>query len=231
MLNDQQTTAARVQKRQMSVMLLLLGICIMFVLHIGLGKTMLTPEEVMRALFDRGGDEGFRHIVWNLRLPRALIAIVAGMMLGTAGAILQVIMRNPLVEPGLIGASAGAVCFAVLWMSYASDAFTKAVPLPFVALIGGLGAVMLVYALNARQQSNGARLALIGVIMTAILQSAVSLLLLQNQRGYLPFSCGHSARLTAEAGAAGRCFGHGLLLDCCSLCYIRDRRNFCSSEI
>lgn len=47
-------------------------------LLIGLGKTMLTPEEVERALFNGGGDTDFRHIVWNLRLPRALIAIVAG---------------------------------------------------------------------------------------------------------------------------------------------------------
>ncbi|ASA21586.1 FecCD family ABC transporter permease [Paenibacillus donghaensis] len=163
--------------------LLLLGIMLLFVLHIGLGKTVLTPEEVLRALFNHGGEEGFRHIVWNLRLPRALVAIAAGLMLGTAGAILQVVMRNPLVEPGLVGASSGAVLAAVLWISFASDTLVQAVPLTFVALIGGLGAVLLVIALNARHPGNGTRLALIGIIVTAILQSAVSLFLLQGQQG------------------------------------------------
>lgn len=167
----------------LAVLLLLLGISLLFVLTMGLGKAMLTPEEVFRALFNQERNDGFRHIVWNLRLPRALIAIAAGMMLGTAGAILQVIMRNPLVEPGLVGASTGAVLLAVLWMSFSPDALIKAVPLPLVALIGGLGAVLLVFVLNVRHQSNGTRLALIGVIMTAILQSATSLFLLHGQQG------------------------------------------------
>ena len=183
MLTNQRSLTVRNIRFQLSIGTLLLGIAILFVLYIGLGRTTLTIEEVWRALFNQDSDTGFRHIVWNLRLPRALIAIVAGMMLGTAGAILQVIMRNPLVEPWLIGASAGAVLLAVLWLTYASDVLTKLVPLPFIALIGGIGAVMLVYTLNMRHQSNGARLALIGLIMTAIMQSATSLILLKNQQG------------------------------------------------
>jgi iron complex transport system permease protein len=182
-LNQGEIQIKRARKRQLSILLPLVGIAVLFVLHIGLGKTMLTPDEVIRALFRHDADEGFRHIVWNLRFPRALVAIAAGMMLGTAGAILQVIMRNPLVEPGLIGASSGAVLMAVLWISYAPNAWTEFIPLPFIALLGGLSAVMLVYAMNARQQGNGARLALLGVILTAILQSATSLLLLKNQQG------------------------------------------------
>lgn len=175
--------AGRGKRFLLTVLLLLLGISSLFVLTIGLGKTLLTPEEVLRGLFNQGGNEGFHHIVRNLRLPRALIAITAGMMLGTAGAILQVIMRNPLIEPGLVGASSGAVMLAVLWMSFSTEALVKAVPLPLVALIGGLGAVLLVYALNTGHQSSGTRLALIGVIMTAVLQSLTSLFLLQGQQG------------------------------------------------
>lgn len=166
-----------------TLLLLLLGICILFVLHIGLGTTVLTPEEVLRALFNHGSDEGFRYIVWNLRLPRALIAANAGLMLGTAGAILQVVMRNPLVEPGLVGATSGAVLAAVLWVTFATDALVQAVPLTFVAMFGGFGALLVVITLNAGHAGNRARLALIGVIVTAILQSATSLFLLQGQQG------------------------------------------------
>lgn len=162
---------------------LLLGIAMMFVLHIGLGKASLTPEQVVQALFDHGSDEDLRYIVWNLRLPRALIAVAAGLMLGTAGAILQVVMRNPLVEPGLVGASSGAVLSAVLWLTFAADSLVRAVPLTVVALFGGLGAVLLVVTLNAGHAGNRTRLALIGLIVTAILQSATSLFLLQGQQG------------------------------------------------
>ncbi|WP_138752707.1 FecCD family ABC transporter permease [Paenibacillus sinopodophylli] len=173
----------RVRRLSLTAAVLLAGITVLLVLHIGLGKTLLTSDEVLLALFNRGGEEGYRHIVWNLRLPRALIAIATGMMLGTAGAILQAIMRNPLVEPGLVGASSGAVLFAVLWTSFSSAVWMTAVPLPFIALAGGLGAVLLVFALNVRQQSNAARLALIGMIVTAILQSVTSLFLLHGQQG------------------------------------------------
>ena len=59
-------------------------------------------------------------VIWHLRLPRALVAVVAGAMLALAGAILQAITGNPLAEPDLTGASAGGVFFAVLWLSRAS---------------------------------------------------------------------------------------------------------------
>ncbi|WP_199613730.1 FecCD family ABC transporter permease [Paenibacillus alkalitolerans] len=163
--------------------ILAFGVVLLFILHIGYGKTSFTPKEVILALFNLGGDDGARHIVWNLRFPRALVAVAAGVMLGIAGAILQTILRNPLVEPGLVGASSGAVLFAVLWgiASAGWNAGNKL--LQFVALAGGLGAAVLVFALNANQRGNSARLALVGVIVTSILQSTTSLLLLQNQQG------------------------------------------------
>ncbi|WNS40785.1 iron ABC transporter permease [Paenibacillus sp. MMS20-IR301] len=162
---------------------LLLGISVLFILHIGLGKTPLTPGQVMQALLHHGSEEDLRYIVWNLRLPRALIAIAAGLMLGTAGAILQVVMRNPLVEPGLVGASSCAVLSAVLWLTFAAEPLVQSVPLTVVALLGGLGAVLLVITLNAGHAGNRTRLALTGLIVTAVLQSATSLFLLQGQQG------------------------------------------------
>jgi iron complex transport system permease protein len=173
---------------RLTVGLLLLGILVLTILHVGLGKASISPREVLEALF--GGGQGEhptnRHIVWNLRLPRALIGVVAGAMLGMAGAILQTIMRNPLVEPGLIGASSGCVLFAVLWMTYGAGVntgYSEQALLPFVALAGGVCAVIAVYLINGVKENSTARLALTGVIMTAILQSATSLVLLKNQQG------------------------------------------------
>ncbi|MDQ0116518.1 FecCD family ABC transporter permease [Paenibacillus harenae] len=168
---------------QMTIGILLIALAAFVILHLAFGRTMMSLEEVLKALLNSSEDRGQHHIVWNLRLPRVLIAIASGLMLGLAGAILQVIMRNPLAEPGLIGASAGSVLFVVLWMLYVSGDMSTNATLPFVALLGGVITVGGIYLLNGTNGNNNLRLVLTGVIVTSILQSATSLLLLKNQEG------------------------------------------------
>ncbi len=155
----------------------------MLVLHIAFGRTSFSVEEVAKALLNVTEDDGTRHIVWNLRLPRVLVAIAAGAMLGLAGAILQVVMRNPLVEPGLIGVSAGAVLAVVLAMQWGTSAGLAGGGLSWAAMAGGMTAVVIIYLLNGRKGNSGARLALTGIVATSIIQSATSLLLLRSQEG------------------------------------------------
>ncbi len=174
---------ARSRKAAAVSLALTVGIALLFVLHVGFGKTSYAFGEVVSVLFHHGGDEGARHILWNLRFPRALIAIAAGAMLGVAGAVLQTVLRNPLAEPGLVGASSGAVLLAVMWLSFAAKPLVDVVPLPVVALAGGIGATAIVFALNSSQSGNGARLALIGAVASSMMQSAASLALLHRQEG------------------------------------------------
>src|SRR5213594_3914900 len=84
-------------------------------------------------------------IVWNLRAPRALLAFLVGGALGTAGASLQALVRNPLADPYLLGLSGGAGLGAV-----AAIALHLAGPwaLPLAAFAGALGAMGLVYRLG-----------------------------------------------------------------------------------
>ncbi|MDQ0057843.1 FecCD family ABC transporter permease [Paenibacillus harenae] len=168
---------------QMTIGILLIALAAFVILHLAFGRTMMSLEEVLKAILNSSEDRGRHHIVWNLRLPRVLIAIASGLMLGLAGAILQVIMRNPLAEPGLIGASAGSVLFVVLWMLYVSGDMSTNAMLPFVALLGGVITVGGIYFLNGTNGNNNLRLVLTGVIVTSILQSATSLLLLKSQDG------------------------------------------------
>lgn len=169
--------------RFLSVMcVLLVALAVILVLHIAFGRTALSVSEVVRALVNVSDEAGTRHIIWNLRLPRALVAIAAGAMLGLAGAILQVVMRNPLVEPGLVGASAGAVLFVVLFTRIWPKGITSGM-LSWVALAGGMAAVVTIYLLNGKRGNSGARLALTGIVATSIIQSATSLLLLSKQEG------------------------------------------------
>lgn len=161
----------------------LLLIAVLFVAHLVVGRVSLGPSEVVAALRDRAADPLHRQIVWNLRLPRALIAVVAGALLGLAGALLQALTRNELAEPGLTGVSAGAVLAAVLWLTFGPGAAWGGRVLPLVALLGGVGAAGLVYALAREREGrlDPGRLTLIGVLVSAGLGAGTTFLLVRDQ--------------------------------------------------
>lgn len=127
---------------------------VLLLLHLGLGSVALTPFEVVSALYDPTVNPIHRQIVVDLRLPRALIAVVAGALLGTAGALLQSVLRNPLAEPGLVGISAGGAFAAALWIATGQMLVTPGRSLPLVVLIGGLLAALLVYGLSWRGRAD-----------------------------------------------------------------------------
>ena len=100
-------------------------------------------------------------VVWDLRLPRALVAVLAGAMLALAGAILQALTGNPLAEPDLTGASAGGVFFAVLWLSRSMVGWEfgpGGLEVPLVVMAGSLAAGGLVYVLSWQRRTSAVRL-------------------------------------------------------------------------
>jgi iron complex transport system permease protein len=157
-------------------------VAVLLVLHLGVGSVALTPGEVLAALLGRPFEESHRQIAVELRLPRGLIAAASGAMLGLAGAILQALLRNPLAEPGLTGVSAGSVLLAVLWLGRGAGLADPSWTLPAVALLGGLGGGFLVYALSRGGSVEPARLALTGVVVSAVLGACASLWLLLHQQ-------------------------------------------------
>jgi iron complex transport system permease protein len=87
---------------------------------------------------------GNSYVLWELRLPRTLLALLAGGMLGVAGALAQGLFRNPLADPGLLGVNSGAACAAALTIVFA-DSLPWAWPaglrpwlLPLTAFAGAL---------------------------------------------------------------------------------------------
>lgn len=112
-------------------------------------------------------------VVWNLRVPRILIAILVGVSLACAGAIYQSIFRNPLVEPFILGASSGASFGASLAILLPSIFFS----LELSAFTFGLLAVFLAYTLAfERGVINSVALVLSGVIVGAIFSSLVGIM-------------------------------------------------------
>ncbi|WP_260927191.1 FecCD family ABC transporter permease [Novosphingobium sp. 9] len=113
-------------------------------------------------------------ILMDLRLPRALLAVVLGAGLGTAGAAMQGYLRNPLADPGLFGVAPAAALGAVLsfWTGYAAAPFT----LPIFALAGGAGGMALL-ALLAGRSGGIALFTLAGLMISSLAGALTSLVI------------------------------------------------------
>lgn len=117
-------------------------------------------------------------IVWQLRLPRALAAFACGGLLALAGTLMQLLLRNPLADPAILGVSGGAACCALLAISLG----VAAPWLPLWALAGALLAMVLVLSL-ARLYTHwdSTRLLLTGVVLAAGWGAAINALLVFSQ--------------------------------------------------
>jgi iron complex transport system permease protein len=140
---------------------------------ISIGSVALGPDELWHAI--RGdGDAVSRQIVWGLRLPRALAAFACGGLLALAGALLQVLLRNPLADPYLLGISGGAAIGALTAMLLGASGLV----LHGASALGG-GAAALAIFLFALSASgwNPYRVLLAGVALSSGCGAVISLLL------------------------------------------------------
>jgi iron complex transport system permease protein len=122
-----------------------------------------------------GSDGVYGLILTELRLPRTLVALLAGASLGLCGALMQSLLRNPLASPGLIGSASGAALGAVTTLYYGL-AGLSVVMLPAGGILGALLATLAVYLLAGRDNSS-LTLILAGVAVNAFALALVSLLL------------------------------------------------------
>jgi iron complex transport system permease protein len=125
---------------------------------------------------------GAGHVLWELRLPRALLAMLVGALLGVAGALTQGLFRNPLADPGLLGVTSGAVCAAALVLTFFA-ATAGGVPAPWrpwvLPLSAFFGALAVCFTLDgvARWLTPGsiAGLLLTGLALNALTMAVVGL--------------------------------------------------------
>ena len=113
----------------------------------------------------QGLSETQQQVIWQLRLPRTLLAIAVGGGLALCGAVLQILLHNPVAEPGLIGISSGASLLAVL-LIFAGHQWGIIIPawgISVSAFVGALIVTLLLLRLSQRGQMGGSRLLLLGV--------------------------------------------------------------------
>ena len=108
-------------------------------------------------------------ILWEIRVPRVVLAALVGAMLALAGGTYQGVFRNPLADPYLLGVAAGAGLGATIAIAYLPAGLRGQRALPIAAFVGGSVAVMLTYAVgrSARRERDAATFVLAGVTVTA----------------------------------------------------------------
>ncbi len=146
----------------------------LFLLELASGPSGISPFTALGELW-RGEDGVAAVVLWELRLPRALLAMVCGASLGMSGAALQGLLRNPLASPDILGVSQLAALAAVLALYYGLSARGWFV-LPLCAVVGAAAAVALMFGLN-RRHGDGATIILSGIAISALAGSLISLAL------------------------------------------------------
>jgi iron complex transport system permease protein len=177
-------------RRRRAVALVVAASLLLFALLIGvsIGAVPLSPSEVLTTLLDAVGAGGLHlghpltqvqtSILVDYRLPRVVSAALVGGMLALAGASYQGVFRNPLADPYLLGAAAGAGLGATLVIDLAPASLGRSGLIPPAAFVGALTGVGLAYALGAAAGRSGdgrATLLLAGVAVASFLTAVQTL--------------------------------------------------------
>lgn len=167
--------AGRTARRRSVVVVLCVLVVAVFAVTLMAGQTVYPPGDVIRVVL---GQEvpGASFTVGRLRLPRAVLAVLAGLCFGLGGVTFQTMLRNPLASPDIIGITAGsgaAAAFAIVTLSLGTTEVSV------FAIVVGLAIALLVYALSYKGGVVGTRLILIGIGIAAMLDSVTAYVLSQ----------------------------------------------------
>ena len=163
-------------RRRVVTLCLVLMLAVTFALALYLGDYPVAPADVIQSLFSPltgAVNKGVDFIVLNVRLPRAILAILTGMAFGLAGIIFQTLLRNPLASPDIIGISHGAsasAVFCIIVLGLTGFAVSLG------ALLGAIATALVIYALAWRNGVTAYRVVLIGIGMAAIMAAIMSYL-------------------------------------------------------
>ncbi|MGI2902536.1 FecCD family ABC transporter permease [Tolypothrix sp. VBCCA 56010] len=206
-----------IESDRLIIATLLLTIALIIIVGISLsfGAVSMTTVQIWQAL-TKTGDPLNQTIIWDLRLPRTLAAVLVGAALGMSGSLLQGMLRNGLADPFLLGISAGAGLFAITMLSF--GVFLSWIPL--AAWVGGLLTTIIVYFLaRSREGISIERLILGGVAVSSLFGAIQSVLLLMAEDGRIQTALSWligslNGRGWNEVTVAGAYISVALLLGC-----------------
>ncbi len=153
--------------------LLLIILVITFIVAMISGISDIPVMEMLKSLFSTGDGNTYT-IINQIRLPRVILAIVAGAGLACSGCVFQGVLRNPLADPFTLGISGGAAFGASIGFAFGITKLSW-IFLPLLGFLGALLSVGLVYILNMKKEFDSNTMILSGVVASYIFSSAVML--------------------------------------------------------
>lgn len=170
---------ALVLRRQAILVGLLLALALSLCIDLALGPARYSLGEVVEALlWPSSVDDQRRVIVWEIRMPIALMAVIVGASLSIAGAQMQTILNNPLASPFTLGISAGAGFGAALALAFgvALFPFAAAYIIPVNAFIMAMLTSLAIYGLSLRRGVTSETIVLLGIALVFIFNALMSLI-------------------------------------------------------
>ncbi len=172
-------------KKSLFGLLILTALIVTLIGSLGVGALNLSPTEIIDLLIRQEGAN--YHVLWNIRLSRAVGAVIAGAGLGVAGAIMQNVLRNPLASPFTIGVSQGAAfgaAFAIIvldaGLTHRTGNEFVTIKMPYLvalcAFIGSLLTVGFILILSTVRNITAESIILAGVALSAFFGAATMLL-------------------------------------------------------
>ncbi|CAM4296349.1 FecCD family ABC transporter permease [Paenibacillus tarimensis] len=182
------TFVLRKRKLAGAILILFTLIVLTFILGSAVGHASLSWGRMLPAIMGDGTMK--EHIIlYNIRFPRMLITLLAGMALALSGAIMQAVTRNDLAEPGLVGINAGAGAAIALYYLFAPVGEGYAIIFPLVAFIGGLMTAATIYLFSYQRKVgfNPLNLVLTGVGFSMALSGLMIVLISSADREKVQF--------------------------------------------
>lgn len=164
-----------VRGRRILLLAILLATASFGVFALSVGSAEISS--VWRYIFNPGLTGNEHEIIWSIRFPRILAALVIGLALGVAGALSQSATNNPLADPSIIGTSAGASLGAVIGLLLNLSTIGS-FPIIVCAVVGALAASLATFALSR----SALQLVIIGIATSALISSIVGLLISTSDR-------------------------------------------------
>jgi len=158
------TKHEKIKKKAILVIFICLSIMSFFI-SIGNGAVKISFSEIINAIFFEEATVNYQ-IIWNVRLPRTIVASLVGTCLALSGSILQGVMRNPLASPNIIGVSAGAGLMTLIILIILPNYYFLA---PLGAFVGALLATLFIYFLAWQKGAGPNRIILAGVAVSSLL--------------------------------------------------------------
>jgi iron complex transport system permease protein len=164
------------------------------------GTEVIGPSRALAAISSSGGDPSIRTILFDLRLPRVILALSVGGALASAGVVFQALLRNPLAEPYILGVSNGCAIGAILGFLIGAGPLLQ----PLLAFAGGIAVVASVLAISRGSYGIRSEAMLLGGVMVGAMGAALIFLMLHflgpQLRNAIQWMLGDLSSATAGVG-------------------------------